>query len=166
MSRKLAEIVEELDAKIAEIAQMGEAKEKEGLIEAIKFFWAAKESYQMLDEVRLKLYHVVDKFDRSILPAKFADSEQDLARIPELKRSFYPTTKYSARTVNKEALFSWLRSPSINQSEIITETVNSSTLAGVLKTLMLEQGIEAPEDVAVLTKYQIIGSSKYTPKDA
>lgn len=165
MSRTIAEIVEELADKIAEIKDMAEKTRDKDLVQAVKFYYHAKEAHTALDEVRKRLYHIVDEYDKAILPAKFGDSGLDLVRVPELARSFYPSDKFSARTVDKDKLFEWLRSPGVNQAEIITETVNASTLAGVLKSLMLEQGIEAPEDVAVLTKYQTIGSSKYTPKD-
>ena len=101
--------------------------------------------------------------DKFILPTKFDASDLDLIRIPELARSFYPTTKYSAKTLDKEELMKWLRD--LGQDALISETVNSSTLAGFLKERMLEEGIDPPEEIVQLTTYKSIGSSKYTPKE-
>ena len=86
----------------------------------------------------------------------------DLIRIPELARSFYPQTKYSAKVADKDKLAEWLRE--IGQDALITETVNSSTLAGFLKERLLEEGIDPPEEFVQLTTYKAIGSSKYAPK--
>lgn len=132
------------------------------LVDALKLFHYLDTQYEALDKARKKIYGLLDSMDKGMLPAMFEASGQDLARIPELGRSFYPTTKYSARVGDKEGLYKWLREN--NGEDLIQETVNSSSLAGFLKSMSLEQGIDAPPEVAELVTYKIIGSSKYTPK--
>ena len=132
------------------------------LVDALKFFHYLDTQYDALDKARKQIYATLDGMNKGMLPAMFDASGQDLARVPELGRSFYPTTKYSARVADKEKLYDWLREN--NGADLIQETVNASSLAGFLKTMSLDQGIDAPPEVAELTTYKIIGSSKYTPK--
>ena len=132
------------------------------LVDALKFFHYLDTQYDALDKARKQVYATLDGMNKGMLPAMFDASGQDLARVPELGRSFYPTTKYGARVADKEKLYDWLREN--NGADLIQETVNASSLAGFLKTMSLDQGIDAPPEVAELTTYKIIGSSKYTPK--
>ena len=132
------------------------------LVDALKFFYYFDTQYDALDKARKQVYAILDSMNKGVLPAMFDASGQDLARVPELGRSFYPTTKYGARVADKEKLYEWLREN--NGADLIQETVNASSLAGFLKTMSLDQGIDAPPEVAELTTYKIIGSSKYTPK--
>lgn len=139
-----------------------EAAEAMDLTSAVKVYWRLKQEYEALDKARKRLYALQDKMDKFVLPKKFDDADLDLVRIPDLERSFYPQTKYSAKTLDKEKLMEWLRD--LGQGELISETVNASTLAGFLKERMLEEGIDPPEEIVQLTNYKTIGSSKYTPK--
>lgn len=142
---------------------VNDTEDNPDLVAVLKVYHALDTHYKALDAIRKDIYKALDKMDKFILPTKFEANGTDLVRIPELARSFYPTTKYSAKVVDKEKLYAWLRE--VGQSDVITETVNASTLAGLLKDMTLNQGIDAPEDVALLTTYQSIGSSKYTPRD-
>lgn len=139
-----------------------DAAQEAGLVPTVKAYYAADQKYKLLDTARKKIYALLDAVDKGVLPKLFDDNDLDLVRVPELARSFYPTTKYSAKTIDKEKLMDWLRQE--GQEELISETVNSSTLAGFLKDRMLSEGIDPPSDIVELTTYKTIGSSKYTPK--
>lgn len=132
------------------------------ITEVIKVYHHLEGQYKALDNARKEIYKQLERLDKGILPKKFEDAGLDLVRVPELSRSFYPTTKYGAKVHDKDKLYAWLKE--IGQGDLITETVNSSSLAGLLKDMSLNEGRDAPEDVAQLTSYQTIGSSKYTPK--
>lgn len=160
---KLADIAAALIATTATIEAALADAEAEGLVPLLKRFHALNDGYKELDAARKAIYAILDKHEKFILPKMFDDADLDLVRIPELARSFYPTTKYSASVGDKDELMKWLRER--GQGELISETVNSSTLAGFLKTLMLDEGVEAPSEIAILKTYKTIGSSKYTPKD-
>lgn len=159
---KLADIAEAISATTAVAEKAMAEAEAEGLVPLIKLYHALKEGYAALDLARKGVYVLLDKHEKFVLPKMFDENDLDLVRVPELARSFYPQTKYSASVADKDKLFEWLRE--MGQGELISETVNSSTLAGFLKTKMLDEGIEAPEDIARLTSYKSIGSAKYTPK--
>lgn len=159
----LEQLAEALNATADVIEKVVEECEEATLVEAAKTFWHLKQGYDAVDKARKRIYALQDKMDKFVLPTKFDASDLDLIRIPELARSFYPTTKYSAKTLDKEELMKWLRD--LGQDALISETVNSSTLAGFLKERMLEEGIDPPEEIVQLTTYKSIGSSKYTPKE-
>lgn len=151
-----------IDNLVGGIEKVVQAAGNASLVDALKVFYHLDVQYDALDKARKRIYAILDGMDKGMLPAMFDTSGQDLARIPELGRSFYPTTKYGAKVHDKEKLYEWLREN--NGGDLIQETVNSSSLSGFLKTLTLDQGIDAPSDVAELTTYRTIGSSKYTPK--
>ena len=155
-----------LATKVEDVASVLEAIDSKAqdlpLKEMAVFFHELKEQYERLDKARKRIYAVVDAYSKHHLPMKFDAAGLDMVRIPEIGRSFYPTTKYSAKVADREKLMAWLREN--GEESLITETVNAGTLAAHLKTKMLDEGIEAPEDVAELTTYQTTGSSKYTPK--
>lgn len=139
-----------------------EGDHEAALTNALENFHALASAYAAIDTQRKRIYHIVDKMERSVLPTMFDESGQDMVRIPTIGRSFYPLTKYSAKTVDKVKLFEWLREQGAN--DVIAETVNASTLTSFLKEYETTHGISVPEDAAVLSTYKMIGSSAYTPK--
>lgn len=125
-------------------------------------FLRLKEAYEGLDKARKRIYAAKDKMDKAVVPAKLENCGMDKVQIPSLGRSFYTVTKYSASFVDREKGYEWLREN--GNADVITETVNASTLAGLVKDMVLEEGIDPPEDVVKFTSYNTTGSSKYTPK--
>lgn len=162
MTKRLTEIADDIRATLGTINEAVGAAKAKGLVDLAKAYYALKEGYAELDAARKQVYAVLDSIDKFELPKMFEDADVDLIRIPELGRSFYPQMKYSARVQDKDALMNWLRER--GQEDLISETVNSSTLAGYLKNLLLEEGVEIPEEIGQLTTYKGIGSSKYNPK--
>lgn len=139
-----------------------DAAEKKGDMKKLCTLWLEfGEQYDKIDETRKQLLQVWERLDKEILPKFFEDAGIDKVAIPELGRSFYPLDKYSAKISNKDQAFAWLRES--GQGEIITETVNAQTLAAFLRARLVEEGLDPPESMT-LTKYQIMGSSKYKPK--
>lgn len=125
-------------------------------------FWSTKQAVDNL-EVAFKLLtkHVTDQ-ERGVLPAKLVEAEIDTVRVPELGRSFTYNIKYSASIIDKDKGYAWLRER--GAGDLISETVNAGTLSGYLKSLVVDEGIDPPEDIFKFGSYKLIGSSKYTPK--
>jgi len=124
-------------------------------------YYAMCEEYEKIDSIRKQLYHKLDKLDKEIIPKMFEDQEIDKIAIPEVAHSFYPLDKYSASIVDKTEAFKWLKKHKLGS--LITETVNSGTLAATLRGRLEEEGLDPPECMK-LNKYQITGMSKYNPK--
>jgi len=118
--------------------------------------------YDRLDKQRKTLYKIKDRYDKNVIPQKMFDSDVSKVAVDSIGVSFYPLTKYSASVKDKERGFDWLRSQGLDS--LITETVNASTLASTFKDMVLEQGIEPPDDLFNFTTYHITGQSKFTPK--
>lgn len=134
-------------------------KDTTGLLVAFHHLSA---SYKDLDDARKSMYHVKDKYDKLFIPGLFDNLGQDSIRIPQVARSFYPLTKWSAKVVNKQALHEWL--PEVGLGSLITQTVNSSELAAALKERLLTTGEDPPEEIVELKSYKITGMSRYNPK--
>lgn len=159
--------ITEFTAKLANIADRIENLldgdiDKYELADVATFFFQLKTQYEELDRARKKFFHLVERLNKGIIPARMDLAGTDMLRVPEIARSFSKQEKMSASTVDKDALFEWLRD--IGQEELIQETVNSGTLASFCRRMMLDEGIEPPEDAVKLTTYNVIGVTKYTPK--
>ena len=150
----LEEVARELKANSVSIKDMT-------AIESVEWYWALKCAYDELDAARKDVYKLKDELEKFILPSKLDALGVDKIRVPELGRSFYTQTKYSASFPDKEKGFEWLRSS--GNGALVQETVNASTLAAFCKNMVLEEGIDPPEDIINFRSYQTIGSSKYTP---
>ena len=136
------------------------------LAEALRYYAKFKRAYEALDVARKKAFKHLDYLNKSIIPKKLEDADlADGVRVQiddQTGYNFRVQTQYSAKQNDREALYAWLRER--GDGELITETVNASTLASYLKGLMLDEGIEVPQEMAELTTYEITGMTKYTPK--
>jgi hypothetical protein len=130
------------------------------------YFKGADDAYGELDVARKGVYHIINNLEQNIVPQRLEDAGcEDGIRINfgnGVGYNFRRSTKFSAKTIDKAALFNWLRER--GDGEMIQETVNAQTLATYLKHKMLDEGIEPPAGVAELTTYYGVGVNKYTPK--
>lgn len=129
-------------------------------------YYQIKTKYDALDEARKLIYALVDSLNKSVIPLRFDAIGTDKIQVPEVKKSFYPLTKYSASIPDgkKPEAYEWLRSNDLGA--IITETVNASTLVNTLNEFITEIGKDPPEDLFKITSYKATGMSNYTPKKA
>lgn len=121
-----------------------------------------KEAHAELDRVAKKLYHVKDKLEKHSLPSRMEEMDIDMLRVPGLGRSFSIQNKMSASFIDKEKGFEWLRST--GQGDIIQETVNAGTLTSFVRNLIIEEGIDPPDDIVKVSQYKTTSIAKYTPK--
>jgi len=121
-----------------------------------------KTLYEDIDAQRKVVYNVLDALNKGILPEKLDHMGVDLIRVPEVARSFSIRLHNSASILDKAVAFEWLRE--VGQGDVIIETVNAQTLASVCKTMLIEQGIEPPEEAIKTSTYRSISINKYTPK--
>lgn len=161
---RLSEITANIEILAAQIEQhLVEVEARGDTTEILITYHKLKGDYEALDKARKMIFHHNDKMDKGTVPALFDRIGQDLVRIPDIGRSFYPVTKQSASIVGpKPDAYEWLRSN--GGSEIIQETVNAGTLASFLKEMIQDQNIEPPPELILYKTYKTTGSSKYTPK--
>lgn len=130
--------------------------------EMAKAYWRAKELHDQLKKQLTRLYHVVNAMDKSVMPKLMEHHGVDMVRVPELARSFSIRQMTSASMLDKEGAMSWLRDN--GHGDLIQETVNAGTLASFIRNMILEEGIEPPEELFKVNSYKTIGSNKYNPK--
>ena len=135
------------------------------LVELAVNFHHLKTAYKAMDTARKKIGVHVDRVNKAVFPERLENEGLDKFQVPELGQSFYTLVKYSASIVPdaRDDAFDWLRD---NGAEsLITETVNAGTLASHFRKLVLDEGIDPPEELFKFGSYNTTGSSKYTPKE-
>jgi hypothetical protein len=151
-----------LDEVADQLKKDAEWAKSESLKDLLTFYVELKEGYAALDTARKRIYNLLDLLNKAVVPEALEASGMDKVRVPELACSFYVLPRYSASLLDKEAGFDWLRE--VGLEDLITETVNAGTLAAAMKELVLEHGIDPPEDIVKFSTYNTTGVSKYTPK--
>lgn len=127
-----------------------------------KAYWAVSILHDDLKKQLTRIYHVMNALDKNVLPKLFDHHGVDMVRIPELGRSFSLRQMTTASMLEKEAALAWLRDN--GHGDLIQETVNAGTLASFIRNMILEQGVEPPEELFKVNSYKTIGSNKYNPK--
>lgn len=127
-----------------------------------EFYFHLDTAYDAADTARKRVYHVNDMMNKHLIPTRLKDAGLDLIRVASVARSFSVVTKTSATLLDKEKGFEWLRS--IGQGDIIQETVNAGTLSAFCRSLLLEQGIDPPQDIVKVSTYDTTSMTKYRPK--
>jgi hypothetical protein len=118
-------------------------------------------AHDAIESIKLRLYSAKNTIDKVILPERLDAAGLDMIRVPSIARSFSIRNNMSATMTDTEKALAWLRE--IGQGDLIRETVNAGTLAAFCRNLLLEQGIEPPEAIA-LRPYRSISVVKYHPK--
>ena len=131
------------------------------LADIAKAYFHLKQGYDAIDLQRKRIYHVVDMLNKHLIPTQLEKNELDMIRVPEIERSFSPRLQISASLIDKEKGFEWLRET--GKEDLIQETVNSSTLASFVRNMILEEGIDPPEDIVKVSQYYTTGMAKYNP---
>jgi hypothetical protein len=125
-------------------------------------FFNMKEGYKAVDGARKRVYHVVDMVEKYLMPKVMEDNDLDMIRVPEIARSFSLRNQLSASMIDKDEAMKWLRKE--GHGDLIQETVNSSTLSSFIKSLIIDEGIDPPEEYFKVSQYKTTGINKYTPK--
>ncbi len=134
---RLSVTINEWEEKLLKIRMMPVEEAAQEYVEFRKVF-------DYLDDVRDKWASVKDQFSKEILPKVFEDSNIDSSI--SLKSGYRVGISYKllASIKDKIAGYQWLRDNGLG--DIVTETVNASTLSSVAKTLAAENK-SMPDDI-------------------
>jgi hypothetical protein len=155
-------LAEQLEYIVLDVERVVDALKQTDLVGTVSTYHHLKKAYDRLDKARKSVYGHLNHLDKTKIPAAFEEAGVDMVRVPELERSFYPLTKYSASMPDKIVGMEWLREH--GGEELIQETVNASSLTAFIKSMILDEGVEPPEEAIKFNSYKITGSSTYTPK--
>ena len=148
------------------IEAVGDAIKDDGTIkpsELAEFYFHLKELHEQADQAVKKLYHVNDMLNKHLIPSRLKDAGLDAIRVPSIARSFSIVTKTSASFIDKEKGLEWLRG--MGAGEMIQETVNAQTLSSFCRNMILENGIDPPQDIVKVSSYDTMSMVKYKPKE-
>lgn len=127
-----------------------------------KAYFALTDLHKKLDAATKKLYHAKNAYDKAIIPKHMEENGLSGFKVPEIARSFSVNQKMSASFLDKEKGYQWLRDQ--GQGDIITETVNAGTLSAFCRDMILNQGMEPPEDIIKVNTYEATSMTRYNPK--
>lgn len=127
-----------------------------------RYYWYIKNHYEEAKKQITRVYHVMDSIDKHVLPEALEAHGTDIVRIPDLGRSFSVRKMMSASMLDKDQAIEWLRSH--GAADLVQETVNSGTLSSYIRNLVLEEGIDPPEELFKVSTYNKTSATKYTPK--
>lgn len=162
---KLEDVAKRISKEIEELAAWAEeATDKQSIPpqDIARGLFFIKDAHKALDGVAKQLYHVKDKLEKHTLPTRLESMDLDQIRIPDIARSFSVQDKMSASFLDKEKGFEWLRET--GQGDLIQETVNAGTLTSFVRNMIVDEGLEPPDDIVKVSTYKTISISKYTPK--
>lgn len=128
-----------------------------------KLFFALKMKHEELDTARKRISKTLDYLDKHVIPSSLEHEGTDMIRVPEIKRSFGIRNMTTASMIDREAAFKWLREN--GHGDMVQETVNAGTLASFARNLMLEEGIDLPNDIFKVNSYRKTGVTQYKPRD-
>jgi len=127
-----------------------------------RHFWYIKTHHDEVKKQVTRVYHVMDALDKHVLPELLEAHGTDIVRIPDLGRSFSVRKMMSASMLDKEQAIEWLRGN--GAEDLVQETVNAGTLSSFIRNLVLEEGIDPPEELFKVSTYNKTSATKYTPK--
>jgi len=114
----------------------------------IHFFYGVGTVYDTLSDYKKSFNDVYDNLSRDTVPEALREQgvksvTLDFGALGKKRATI--SQRYSCSIVDKAKGFQWLRDN--DYGALITETVNSSTLSGFAKDLIVEQNRELPPDI-------------------
>ena len=120
------------------------ANESTGKLEdACRLMFLVEQAYDQLDEERKKVGLSLNHLNREVVPDLL--KERKLTNIPlwDLERQFNASVRVTASVPDKTTGFAWLRDK--GKGDLITETVNASSLAAFAQQYVQETQEDLPE---------------------
>ena len=158
----IQELSESMAALEGDGAALAEDKART-LSEIGEFYFNVIEVHELSDKVVKRAYHLKERFNKGVIPDRLTEDNVDGFRIPSIARSFSVVKKTSASFFDKEKGIEWLREN--GQGDMVQETVNAGTLSAFCRNMLLDMGMEPPEDLIKMNTYNTTSMVKYTPKN-
>jgi hypothetical protein len=115
-------------------------------------FKLLQQQYADAKETAANIYHIFDFLRKQIIPATMDEQGFTTVKIEGVGR-IQIGFQTSAKQLDKEALFQWLRDN--GHPEIVAETVNSSTLASFLKAQLADGESIPDENIVDFSTYEV-----------
>lgn len=131
------------------IAWIDEVKASNELPPLLKMYYKIDEAYDRLDDVRKRVYALLENINRQIIPGKMEDAAVKTISLTDIGRRFTVSQRMSASMVDKPRGMEWLNTE--GHGDMIQPTVNASALSSFFKQWIQDTGREAPEHFKIST---------------
>lgn len=146
LNTELVSMLNDLDSHVTAINQWldgAEANRMSATLLAAAYV-GVKDFYEQFDEIRKKLNVAKERMSYQILPRAFEDEGQTTVTLSSGHRVTISSKLRASIGEDKLAAYDWLRENEFG--EVITETVNASTLSALAKELA-ERGSGLPDEL-------------------
>jgi len=111
----------------------------------LRKFKYLRDAYEEIDSVRKDLYNNIEFLSKTVIPDRL-DSASGGGSIvlKDIGAQFVIGTRENVSMVDKEAGMAWLAEN--GYGDLVTETVNASTLTAFAKDLLKTENLALPED--------------------
>jgi hypothetical protein len=116
----------------------------QNLEEMCRLYYLASEAYDELDKQRKLLYGKLEHMSRTVIPEMLDAKKVKNITLDDIKMRFSKNVRISASITDKAAAYQWLREN--GHGDLVTETVNSSSLSSFAKEYVVEQQRDLPDD--------------------
>lgn len=142
-----------------EIIREDDAMAQSGAIiqDRIRHFSETKDAIEVLKDARERLAELVDRLSHHVLPELFREQKTKSITVIGIGRATV-SNRYAASIIDKVVGFQWLRDN--GHEGLITETVNSSTLAAFAKNMAEEEQKDLPSEIFKVSINQNISITK------
>jgi hypothetical protein len=130
-------------------------------IEIIRHYNWLRTAVQSINNAREELGHLADHLSHEDIPEIMREHDIRTMTIEDVGRVTV-SYKYSCSMLDKPVAMDWLRSN--GHGGLIIETVNSSTLAAFAKSMLLDDGIELPNEIFKTGTYPYTSITKISEK--
>lgn len=120
-----------------------------GAVEMARFMNELMQANEMAEELKSTIGKVYDWVRTGILPEKMDEEGLELLKVEGVGRVSL-TSDVNVAVVNKDESFKWLESS--GHGDMITETVNASSLKALIRRL-IRDGKEVPEAIYRVTPF-------------
>lgn len=113
-------------------------------VTVIRHFDEVSKAYDILDATKKELNAIYDRLSRDYVPEAMRAAGVKTTTVEGIGRVTV-SHRYSCSMLDKVRGYNWLTEN--GHGDLITQTVNSSTLSAFAKNLIVEEGKELPDDL-------------------
>lgn len=132
------------------------------LEDACRLYYHIRKEYDNVNEVRKKIGGQLEHMSYNVIPNLMEVREVRNITLDDVSTRFSLSTRTSATMLNKQEVMDWLRE--IGAGDMITETVNASSLGSFVDEYVTEKQIDPPDCVQV-KRHSLTSMTKVKSKE-
>lgn len=118
-------------------------RSSQNLEEMCRLYYLATEAYDELDKQRKLLNAKLEHMSRTVIPELLDAKKVKNITLDDIRIRFSKNTRLTASITYKPAAYKWLRDN--GHGDLVTETVNASSLSSFAKDYIVEQQHDLPD---------------------